>query len=101
MIEIPDSFLDVIVERLAAPLAKRLAGEIQVTPHRTWMRLEEAVDYTRIPKGTFEKLAAEGLFKAHGGKTKVYHRDELDEALKGYAAPSRPGTRPIPLRKAS
>jgi hypothetical protein len=101
VIEIPDSFLDVIVERLAAPLAKRLAGEIQATPLPTWMRLDEAVEYTRIPKGTFEKLAAEGFFKGYGGKTKVYNREELDKALKGYAATSRAATRPIPLRKAS
>jgi hypothetical protein len=101
VIEIPDSFLDVIVHRLAGPLAKHLAGEIQAFPDRTWMRLDGAVEYTKIPKGTFEKQAAEGFFKAHGGKTKVYHRDQLDEALLGYAPRLRAGTQPTPLRKAS
>jgi hypothetical protein len=40
------------------------------------MTFEEAVEYTRIPTGTFRKLSANGTFTAHGGKRKVDHRQE-------------------------
>ncbi len=45
------------------------------------MTFEEAVQYTKVPAGTFRKLSAEGTFTPHGGKRKLYHRHELDAAL--------------------
>lgn len=45
------------------------------------MTFEEAVEYARVPAGTFRKLSADGTFTAHGGKRKTYHRQELDAAL--------------------
>jgi len=88
-IEIPDAFLDALVHRLAWRLAERMADQLagsalsEVSP---WMTFEEAVEYTRVPAGTFRKLSAEGTFTAYGGKRKVYHRQELDAALLGLSA---------------
>jgi excisionase family DNA binding protein len=45
------------------------------------MAMEEAIAYTRIPAGTFRKLVAAGRLPAHGGRRKLFHRDELDIAL--------------------
>jgi excisionase family DNA binding protein len=58
-----------------------------------WMTTDEAIAYTRIPAGTFDKLAARGRIPSHsadGGRRKLYHREELDRYL-GYARPRRPG----------
>lgn len=79
-IEVPDGFLDALADQLAPRLADRLAD---TTPASSspWLTVEEAAEYTRIALGTFRKLSADGTFTAHGGKRKVYHRDELDEAL--------------------
>ncbi len=51
------------------------------------MSMAEAIAYTRIPAGTFRKWVAAGRIPAHGGRRKLFHRDELDAAL-GYS--SRP-----------
>ncbi len=53
------------------------------------MTFEEAVEYTRVPAGTFRKLSADGTFTAHGGKRKIYHRQELDAALLSLSARTR------------
>ncbi len=83
-IEIPDAFLDALAyglaERLAGRMADQLAG-LALPEGSPWMTFEEAVEYTRVPAGTFRKLSAEGTFTAYGGKRKVYHRQELDAAL--------------------
>lgn len=94
-IEVPDALLDALADRLALRLANQLAA---LTPSETspWMTFEEAVEYTKVPAGTFRKLSAEGTFTAHGGKRKVYHRQELDAALSG-----SPCMRPAILRRAS
>jgi hypothetical protein len=87
-IEIPDDFLDALANRLASRLADRIADQLglaALSEDSPWMTFEEAVEYTRVPTGTFRKLSAEGTFTAHGGKRKVYHRQELDAALAGYA----------------
>jgi hypothetical protein len=85
-IEIPDAFLDALVHRLARRLAERMADELTgsaLAEGSPWMTFEEAVEYTRVPAGTFRKLSAQGTFTAYGGKRKVYHRQELDTALRG------------------
>jgi hypothetical protein len=78
--ELPDAFLDALADRLAARLADRLSP---ATPSQSspWMTFDEAVKYTKLPAGTFRKLSAAGTFTAHGGKRRIYHRDELDAAL--------------------
>jgi hypothetical protein len=88
-IEIPDALLDALVHRLAWQLAERMADQLAglaLSEGSPWMTFEEAVEYTRVPAGTFRKLSAEGTFTAHGGKRKVYHRQELDSALSGLSA---------------
>ena len=50
------------------------------------MTTDEAIAYTRIPAGTFEKLSARGRIPFHtaeSGRRKLYHREELDSFL-GY-----------------
>jgi hypothetical protein len=45
------------------------------------MTKAEAVIYSKLPEGTFEKLAASGRMRSHGGRTKVFNRCELDDDL--------------------
>jgi hypothetical protein len=81
-VEIPDAFLDALAHGLASRLAEQVADQL-TAPHEgsPWMTFEEAVEYTRVPAGTFRKLSADGTFTAHGGKRKIYHCQELDAAL--------------------
>ena len=66
-------------------LLPSLAGGASASP---WMRTEEAIVHTRLPKGTFEKLAAAGVIPSHqaepGARRRLFHRAEVDEALLGY-----------------
>lgn len=82
-VELPDSFLvalaDAIADRLAVPSTS--AGG----PQTHWMTTREAIAYSRIPAGTFRQLAAEGAIPSHGGRSKVFHRDEVDAAIRRYA----------------
>lgn len=80
-VEIPEAFLDALAIRLASRLADRIAGQLALPETSPWMTFEEAVEYTKVPAGTFRKLSADGTFTAHGGKRKIYHRQELDVAL--------------------
>ena len=81
-VEVPDALLDALADRLASKVADRLA--IPRPPSASpWMTFEELATYTKIAKGTLRKLGAEGTFKAHGGKRKLYHREEVDAALLG------------------
>jgi hypothetical protein len=85
---VPGVFLDALADRLAPRLADRMAGQLglpALSEGSPWMTFEEAVEYTRVPTGTFRKLSADGIFPAHGGKRRVYHRQELDSALADYA----------------
>jgi excisionase family DNA binding protein len=81
---IPDDLIDRIAESIAERALSMLAERVESpTP---WMTTDEAVAYTRIPPGTFEKLAARGRVPSHsvdGGRRKLYHREELDHFL-GY-----------------
>ena len=93
--ELPDSALDAVADAVAARVAARLE---ELQPGRSpWMTSEEAIEYSRLPAGTFRKKAAAGEIPCHGGRTKVFHRAEVDAAL-GYASPS--GRQPRPLRRA-
>jgi excisionase family DNA binding protein len=71
-----DMLADEVATRVAARLADRIAS--QASP---WMAMDEAIAYTRIPAGTFRKLVAAGRIPSHGGRRKLFHRDELDAAL--------------------
>jgi hypothetical protein len=81
-IAIPDAFIDALADRLAARLVEQIADQFAALHVGSpWMTFEEAVEYARVPAGTFRKLSANGTFTAHGGKRKIYHRQELDAAL--------------------
>jgi excisionase family DNA binding protein len=74
-----DRLVDELVTRVAAELAPRIASG----PVSPWMNMEEAIAYTRVPAGTFRKWVAAGRIPAHGGRRKLFHREELD-AAQGY-----------------
>ena len=78
-----DQLVDEVATRVAAELADRIASEAP----SPWMAMEEAIAYTRVPAGTFRKWVAAGRIPAHGGRRKLFHREELDVAL-GYAKPT-------------
>jgi excisionase family DNA binding protein len=90
-----------IAERVAQHVAEVLREHLDRERESPWMLMEEAIDYTRVPPGTFRKWVADGRIPAHGGKRKLFHRAELDAAL-GYVCPDRP-LRPVPFpeRRAS
>jgi len=77
-----DRLVDEVATRVAAEVAHRIASEAS----SPWMAMEEAIAYTRIPAGTFRKWVAAGRIPAHGGRRKLFHRDELDAVL-GYRHP--------------
>lgn len=74
------------LELLASELATRLAPKIaeivnKDAPRSPWLTTLEAIDYSRLPEGTFRKLAASGKIPSHGGHTKLFYRPEVDQAL--------------------
>lgn len=75
--------LDPLLDEVADRIVSRLAGAIAAAQPSPWMRMHEAIEYTRIPEGTFRKWVAEGRVPSHGGRRKLFHRTELDAAL-GY-----------------
>ena len=83
--------LDPVLDELADRIARRLADTLTPGESSPWMRMDEAIEYTRVPEGTFRKWVAEGRIPSHGGRRKLFHRAELDAAL-GYSDPS--GARP-------
>jgi hypothetical protein len=76
-----------IVHFLADELAKALAPKVaELVTARSpctspWLTTAEAVTYSRLPEGTFRKLAACGKIPSHGGRAKLFYRPELDQAL--------------------
>jgi hypothetical protein len=76
-----------LAQRVAEYLAPRLAhlasnGSGEGSP---WLTTREAVAYSKLPEGTFRKLASSGKIPSHGGRTKVFYRPEIDDALLDYA----------------
>lgn len=82
--------LQPLVEALAEAVADRVEAIVRdreqdrSTP---WMNTKEAIDYTRLPAGTFRQLVAQGRIPHHGGRSHVFHMAELDAAL-GYVRPT-------------
>ena len=74
--------LDLLADEVATRVAARLADRLASQASSPWMAMEEAIAYTCIPAGTFRKLVAAGRLPAHGGRRKVFHRDELDATLR-------------------
>jgi hypothetical protein len=76
-----------LAQRLAEHLAPSLAqlatnGSGEASP---WLTTQEAIAYSKLPEGTFRKLAASGKIPSHGGRTKLFYRPEIDDALLDYA----------------
>jgi excisionase family DNA binding protein len=90
-----DLDLDGLVDEVATRVAGHLAQQIASEASSPWMAMEEAIAYTRIPAGTLRKWVAAGRIPAHGGRRKLFHRDELDAAL-GY--PRLVGHAEVPRR---
>ena len=77
-----DIDLDPLADAIAAGVVEALGDRID-TARSPWMRSDEAIAYTRIPAGTFRKWVADGRLPAHGGRRKLFHREELDAAIRG------------------
>ena len=62
------------------PRLEQLVAEhgAQASP---WLTTAQAIAYTGLPDGTFRKLAACGKIPSHGGRSKIFYRPEIDEAL--------------------
>ena len=82
------------LDTLAAGLSERMQMQMQDSAGSPWMNFAALVEYTSIPEGTLRRLTGQGKIPSHGGKSKVYHRDEVDKALLGYE-PRRDGLRGI------
>ncbi|MBV8941868.1 MAG: hypothetical protein JO342_05330 [Solirubrobacterales bacterium] len=85
---------DELAERLLERIAERLPSLLRANQETStpWLTTTEAIAYTKLPEGTFRKLAACGKIPSHGGRTKLFYRPELDQALlgcSGIAAESR------------
>jgi len=79
--------IDDLAERLAEHLVPRLAelglnGPGDASP---WLTTQEAIAYSKLPEGTFRKLASSGKIPSHGGRAKVFYRPEIDDALLDFA----------------
>jgi hypothetical protein len=84
-----DGALALLAEHLAEQLADRLAPRVvellsQNAPPSPWLSTQEAVDYSSLPESTFRKLASCGKIPSHGGRTKLFYRPEIDQALLGF-----------------
>lgn len=75
-----------LVDELADRLAPKLAAVVAIdSPNGSpWLTTAEAVEYSRLPEGTFRKLAASGKIPSHGGRAKLFYRPEIDRALLDY-----------------
>lgn len=85
--KLDESLLEVLLDDLADRLALRLSAVVPsptAMPTTPWLTTDEAIEYTRLPAGTFRKLAACGKIPAHGNRSKVFYRPELDQALLEY-----------------
>jgi hypothetical protein len=78
-LDFDDEMLDALAERIAA----RLPQNSQATS--PWMGFSDLMAYTGIAESTLRKMSAKGEIPSHGGRAKLYHRDEVDEALLGYS----------------
>ena len=84
---------DELADRLAERLAPRLAKltSVEPTPPSPWLTTNQAVAYSGLPESTFRKLAASGKIPSHGGRTKLFYRPELDEALLAFSGIAEEG----------
>jgi hypothetical protein len=82
----PDRLWSRLVEDVASRVADQLAPELvkmvaEGQGPSPWLTTAEALKYTGLPAGTFRKLAACGKTPSHGGRSKIFYRPEIDQAL--------------------
>jgi hypothetical protein len=79
--------LEDLAERVAEHLVPRLAqlGSKGPEDSSPWLTTQEAIAYSKLPEGTFRKLASSGKIPSHGGRTKLFYRPEIDGALLDFA----------------
>jgi hypothetical protein len=75
-----------VATRVAAEQAERTASQARAPI--PWMAMQDAIAYSRIPAGTFRQLGGRRRIRAHGGRRKLFHRDEPTAALE-YRDPRR------------
>lgn len=86
-----DDLTGAVVRLLADELADRLVSRVtEILPvgssHSTpWLTTAEAIDYSRLPEGTFRKLMSSGKIPSHGGRAKLFYRPEIDQALMDFS----------------
>ena len=85
-VEHEDPFWSRLVDEVASRVADQLATEVQRLLTETrgsgpWLTTAQAIKYTGLPDGTFRKLAACGKIPSHGGRSKIFYRPEIDQAL--------------------
>jgi hypothetical protein len=78
-----NAIMQLLADELAKTLAPRVAALLNDrSPDASpWLTTTEAITYSRLPEGTFRKLAACGKIPSHGGRAKLFYRPELDQAL--------------------
>jgi len=78
---------DELAERVADHLAPRVAELASQQPGgpTPWLTTREAIAYTKLPEGTFRKLASCGKIPSHGGRAKLFYCPEIDHALLEFA----------------
>jgi hypothetical protein len=76
-------FSDELAQRLADHLAPRVAQLVSQPEGNSspWLTTREAIAYSKLPEGTFRKLASSGKIPSHGGRSKLFYRPEIDHAL--------------------
>lgn len=84
--DLADPLWSRLIEEVAARVAEQLAPQLAQMVSEThgagpWLTTAEAVKYTGLPDGTFRKLAACGKIPSHGGRSKIFFRPEIDQAL--------------------
>ncbi len=74
--------IEEVASRVADQIAPQLARMVTESHgYGPWLTTAEAIKYTGLPGGTFRKLAACGKIPSHGGRSKIFYRPEIDQAL--------------------
>jgi hypothetical protein len=78
---------DELAQRVAEHLAPRVAELLSERSSESspWLTTRQAITYTGIPEGTFRKLVTCGKIPSHGGRSKIFFRPEIDQALLGFS----------------
>ena len=69
---------DELAKRVAEHLAPKIAQLVSHGPVASspWLTTREAIAYTKLPEGTFRKLASSGRIPSHGGRAKLFYSQD-------------------------